>query len=121
MDGDGNNNPVDNCPTTPNANQQDTDFNGVGDVCDVPTPNDVLTPNGDNINDTWMIVNIESYPQASVTVFNRWGNEVYRVNGYRNDWGGDSKGDVLPSGSYYYQIDINGDGRRIIDGWLLIK
>ena len=121
MDGDGINNPVDNCMTTPNANQQDTNFNGIGDVCDVPTPNDVLTPNGDNINDTWVIVNIESYPQASVTVFNRWGNEVFRANGYNNDWGGDSKGDVLPSGSYYYQIDIDGDGRRIIDGWLLLK
>ncbi len=121
MDGDGVNNTADNCVTTANANQQDTDSNGVGDVCDVPTPNDVLTPNGDNINDTWLIVNIESYPQALVTVFNRWGNEVFRANSYRNDWGGNSKGDVLPSGSYYYQIDIDGDGRRIIDGWLLLK
>ena len=40
------------------------------------------------INDTWKIVNIEKYPSAIVSVYNRSGNKVFNAQGYSNDWNG---------------------------------
>ena len=111
----------DNCPFTANTDQADIDFDGVGDVCDGLTANDVVSPNGDNINDTWTIVNINRFPGTKVRVFNRWGNEVFTSDNYGNNWGGTGPGgNVLPAGSYYYQLDEGGTGTNIIDGWLVI-
>ncbi len=112
----------DNCPETPNENQSDVDRNGIGDVCDGLIVNDVLTPNGDGINDTWMIVNIERFQNAKLNVYNRWGNEVFSAVNYNNDWNGTSSsgGDALPTGSYFYQIDQNGNGTVILSGWIYI-
>jgi len=112
----------DNCPETPNENQSDVDRNGIGDVCDGLIVNDVLTPNGDGINDTWMVVNIERFQNAKLNVYNRWGNEVFSAVNYNNDWNGTSSsgGDALPTGSYFYQIDQNGNGTVILSGWIYI-
>ncbi len=112
----------DNCPLTVNPGQEDFNLNGVGDICDGPIASEILTPNGDGINDTWIILNIERFPQAKVRVFNRWGNEVFSDQGYNNNWGGnsDSDGKTLPAGSYYYQIDTNGNGGKPIEGWIYL-
>ena len=122
IDGDGLVNLYDNCPETFNPDQSDVDFNGIGDVCDGLIVNDVLTPNGDGINDTWMIMNIERFPNAAIKVYNRWGNEVFSTSNYSNNWEGtaDSGGDKLPTGSYFYQIDQNGNGSKILSGWIYI-
>ena len=122
VDGDGVPNDFDNCPETPNEDQSDVDGNGKGDACDGLIVNDVLTPNGDGMNDVWMIVNIERFPNASIKVYNRWGNEVFSTNSYNNDWSGtsDSGGKTLPTGSYFYQIDQNGNGTVIRSGWIYI-
>lgn len=82
-----------------------------------------ITPNGDGINDTWFIDNIEDNPNTTIRVFNRWGAEVFFSNNYKNDWDGhfkNSKNDLPASGAYYYQIDLDSD--RTIDnqGWLYI-
>jgi len=122
VDGDGVPNDFDNCPETPNEDQSDVDGNGKGDACDGLIVNDVLTPNGDGMNDTWTVGNIERFPNTTIRVYNRWGNEVFSTNSYNNDWGGtsDSGGDVLPTGSYFYQIDQGGDGQVVIQGWLYL-
>jgi gliding motility-associated-like protein len=115
----------DNCPITPNANQADRDHDGKGDVCDLVELNiaQAITPNGDGVNDTWVIYNIENHPGSIVRVFNRWGKEVYYSNNYHNDWDGhyqDLKEGLPSSGAYMYQVDLNGDGTIDAQGWLYI-
>src|ERR1700740_2868976 len=65
-----------------------------------------FTPNGDGINDTWNIEALGAYANCSVQVFNRWGLKVYFSTGYGVPWDGSFKGASLPSGTYYYIIDL---------------
>lgn len=74
-------------------------------------PLNAFTPNGDGINDKWLITNGNCLTSASVEVFNRYGSSVYQSNDYKNDWQGTYKGENLPDGTYYYIIKyhlING-------------
>ena len=85
---------------------------------------EALTPNGDNVNDTWYIGNIERYPNVVIRVFNRWGGEVFFHKGsYRNDWNGsyNNKLETLPAAPYYYRIDLDNDGYIEHQGWLYIN
>ena len=81
-----------------------------------------FTPNGDNINDTWIIQGIEKFPSAVVTVFNRYGNEVFKTTNYNNNWDGRrrSNSEKLPSGSYYFVIDLH-NGKAPVNGWLFLN
>ncbi len=64
----------------------------------------VITPDGNGKNDTWIIKNIHLYPDAEVQVFNRWGKMVFsKSNGYDDSWDGDD----LNSGDYYYVVKLN--------------
>ncbi len=82
----------------------------------------VLTPNGDGLNDVWNIMNIENYPDNSVTIFNRYGQEVFSESPYKNDWDGIYGGQLLPDGTYYYVLKfaksskIFKGGVTIVDG-----
>ncbi len=123
IDGDGVLNDSDNCPTAFNPDQLDIDQDGEGDVCDEDVlVSQAFTPNGDGINDTWRLVNINLYPNAVVTVFNRWGRQIFKAYGYANNWNGVPKGKSkkVPPGSYYYQVDLEGDGKIDFKGWLYI-
>ena len=83
-----------------------------------------ITPNGDGKNDTWIIDGIAQYPNANISVFNRWGEEVFTAkNGYNNDWGGHYKNstDILPTGPYLFIIDYDNDGSIDSKGWLYIS
>ena len=82
----------------------------------------VITPNGDGVNDTWVIYNIENNPNTLIRVFNRWGAEVFSAKNYANDWDGHYKNnsEELPQAPYYYQIDINNDGSIEYNGWIYI-
>lgn len=68
----------------------------------------VITPDGNGINDTWFVENITAYDDANVQVFNRWGNKIYEQEAYQNDWVGVSNTDILPDGEYYYVITFSG-------------
>lgn len=76
-------------------------------------PYTIFTPNGDGINDTFIIEGIETSPDNEVIIFNRWGVEVYRKRNYDNSFAGISNGRVtveeakeLPVGTYYYVIKL---------------
>ena len=125
MDQDGIEDSIDNCPNIFNPDQSDIDGDGIGDVCDQIDINvsEAITPNGDGVNDTWFINNIVNYPNCVIRVYNRWGQEVFYTVGYQNDWNGhfENKSGSLPdAASYYYQIDLDGNGSLDHDGWIYI-
>ena len=78
-----------------------------------------FTPNGDGINDTWVIEHLESYPGAVVEVFNRYGKQVYRSVNYSNPWNGTLNGNPLPVATYYWVINPK-NGRAPLAGSVTI-
>ena len=88
---------------------------------------DAITPNGDGINDTWVVEGIDKYPNNSVQVFDKWGNSLYQKSNYNNDWfGRQSNGESVPDGTYYYVVKLNAlklsEGEHdIFTGALLVK
>ncbi|MBO9672065.1 MAG: gliding motility-associated C-terminal domain-containing protein [Sphingobacteriaceae bacterium] len=82
-------------------------------------PPNTFTPNGDNVNDTWNIKYLESYPNATVEIFNRNGNRVFFSNGYKVPFDGNYQNEPLPVGVYYYIINPH-NGRKTITGPLTI-
>jgi gliding motility-associated-like protein len=76
---------------------------------------DAFTPNGDAINDKWLVTQGGACTvQSKVSVFNRYGSEVYSNLNYQNDWNGSYNGKALPDGTYYYQIEFTLIGGRKI-------
>lgn len=67
----------------------------------------LFSPNGDGINDNWYIEGIQNYADNKVFVYNIYGNEVYKAEGYVNDWQGTYKGTALPDGTYFYVIRLD--------------
>jgi gliding motility-associated-like protein len=109
--------------------------NGVPSLCDTAlviirvdrmeqplTVNNAISPNGDGVNDEWIIQDIENYPVNMVKLFNRWGAEVWSRSGYDNRyviWRGENNlGDQLPSATYYYIIFRN--GAEELKGWIYL-
>ena len=82
---------------------------------------EAFSPNGDLFNDTWLIDNIGLYEQIEIKIFNRWGQRVWHSErGYPVPWDGrSSNGNILPTDSYHYTIDLN-NGFRIIIGSVTI-
>jgi gliding motility-associated-like protein len=80
----------------------------------------------DGKNDFLKILNIEQYPNSVVNIFNRWGDRVFQMKGYDNDVrdkrfnGLSDAGNVLPSGTYFYSINL-GDGSETTTGYLHLK
>ncbi len=65
-----------------------------------------FTPNGDGINDYWIIRKVEDYPEIEVLVTDLFENVVYQSIGYGVPWDGTLNGKLLPSGEYKYVVDI---------------
>lgn len=67
-----------------------------------------ISPNGDGLNDYLVIDGMEQYPDNELVILNRWGDIVYRVSPYANDWAGEPNaglnpgGEILPDGTYFY-------------------
>jgi len=71
-----------------------------------------ITPNNDGRNDAWLINGIENYPNNTLKIFNRWGEELISYEPYQNAnaWKGTNDSDEkLPDGTYYYMLDLNVD------------
>ena len=81
---------------------------------------DALTPNGDGINDRWVVGGLEFYPQSEVEVFNRWGQLIFRSKPGTTLWDGTYNGALLPASDYYYVISVE-PGANPITGTVSIK
>jgi gliding motility-associated-like protein len=78
---------------------------------------DVITPNGDGINDVLVITCIENFPDNELTIYNRWGELLYKAEGYSNNWAGTNEKNKseLPSGSYafIFKAKMNGEDKSL--------
>ena len=88
-----------------------------------PIVPNAFSPNGDGINDTWVIDCIENYPDNAVQIFDRWGDRIISFEGYNNTtrvWSGtNAKGALLPDGTYYYVLTIKNEKTRT--GWVFLR
>lgn len=88
----------------------------------------LVTPNEDGLNDVFRIEGIELF-QNNLKIYNRWGRLVYDINNYQNDWDGISnqsgifgdRNDKLPTGTYFYVLNILEENSRSIAGYLYIQ
>ena len=81
-------------------------------VLKTPVIPNAFSPNGDGINETWVIQYLNSYPNVDVAIFNRYGQSVFHSSGYGKNWDGTYNGKVLPVGTYYYIIDRRVPGAK---------
>ena len=83
----------------------------------------VITPNRDGKNDTWIIRCIENFPENNVKIFDRWGDRVRMFTNYDNHftvWDGtNQQGEMVTDGTFYYVLTIKDGGTHI--GWVYVR
>ncbi|WP_291869956.1 gliding motility-associated C-terminal domain-containing protein [Maribacter sp.] len=76
-----------------------------------------FSPNGDGTNDFLKIQCIEQYPANRLQIYDRYGNLVYTVAGYINNWDGEGDSGQVPDGTYFYLLDLGND-TEVLKGWI---
>jgi len=93
-------------------------------ACNVPfdTIPTAFTPNGDGKNDFWEIKGLsDKFPSVIVEVYDRWGRLLFRsAKGYPKPWDGSTDNGPLPMDTYFYIIDLNGNGKNLKHGTITI-
>lgn len=78
-------------------------------------PPNVITPNNDQLNDEWVLDEIEFFPENEIKIFNRWGKLVFESKNYQNNW----QADTSDNGVYFYQIYLH-PKLNIVKGWIKV-
>ncbi len=78
-----------------------------------------FTPNGDGFNDTWYIKNLDLYPKANLSIFDRYGKLLREVSGINASWDGIHNGQLLPASDYWFRLVLDQD--NIIKGHFSLK
>lgn len=84
----------------------------------------VITPNGDNINDIIDFSGVVNYKDFSGQVFDRYGREVFKAEKIRPYWDGYFQGKKLPTSTYWYQVTFEDPASKeltVKTGWILLK
>lgn len=88
----------------------------------------LITPNGDGLNDTWQLEFLAEYPNHRVTIFDRNGHIVLESTNYENDWDGTgyNKGSYvartnLMNGVYTYVIELGDKNKTVLKSWIEIR
>ncbi|ALR29818.1 gliding motility protein [Chryseobacterium sp. IHB B 17019] len=84
----------------------------------------VITPNGDNINDMIDMRGVLKYKDFKATIFDRYGKEVYKASSLQPYWDGYFQGKRLPTASYWYQVSFEDPASKkpaVKTGWILLK
>ncbi|MGV3503383.1 MAG: gliding motility-associated C-terminal domain-containing protein [Adhaeribacter sp.] len=100
--------------TGPPASYQALASRGDG-LLDLPN---AFSPNGDNQNDTYVIGNLEKFPDNDLLIINRWGNQVFKQVNYQNDWAARD----LNDGTYFYVLRVKAcnNEQKIYRGYITI-
>lgn len=72
------------------------------------TPMKAILPEGEPGNRLWIIEDIESFPDCTVSIFNRSGKKIFEETGYTQSWDATYNGNDLPEGVYYFVITCGG-------------
>jgi len=87
------------------------------------TIGNLLTPNGDGVNDYFVIKNVEKYLDNELFVYDRLGSLVYHSRSYENDWNGTNESrrslnrrSLLPVGTYFYLF--TNENKRVFSGFI---
>ena len=80
----------------------------------------LISPNGDGANDVWDLSSVPGIGNTMITVYSRWGKEVFATDNYNHDWRGTYEGEPLPSGTYVYIIEFLKGGLETVKGNLQI-
>ncbi|MBO4805126.1 MAG: T9SS type B sorting domain-containing protein, partial [Paludibacteraceae bacterium] len=81
-----------------------------------------FSPNGDNTNEQWIPTNLkEVYPDALVTIFDRYGKKLAQYRANEEDWDGTYEGKMMPSTDYWYEIDIEEIDKQYIGHFTLLR
>ncbi|WKS94714.1 gliding motility-associated C-terminal domain-containing protein [Riemerella columbina] len=87
--------------------------------------NNVITPNGDGKNDTWVVEHLEEMQEVQITITDRYGDTVFSAqSGEPLAWDGKKVGRVLPSATYWYVVkwlDPATQRHETKQGWILLK
>ncbi len=103
-----------------NATGRDTAWVYIDVACLPFSISEGLSPNGDGLNDRFIINNLTDYPDHEIFIFNRWGVQVFRATDYQNDWEGTFKGNALPDGTYYYVVELNNERGEVFTGFFIL-
>jgi gliding motility-associated-like protein len=98
-----------------------TDYVTATILSEIEVPN-TFSPNGDNINDTWVIKGIEIYPDNTVAIFTRWGQKVFQTSSYSKlkTWDGTGRSSNVSEGVYYYIIELNDSDETVLRGTITV-
>lgn len=77
-----------------------------------------FSPNGDGINDVWLVKGLETYPGSVTKIYNRSGMLVFEGKSGAS-WDGTYKNQPVPIGTYYYLIDLH-IGKPVMSGWIAV-
>jgi len=91
--------------------------------CSLDEVTNAFSPDGDNVNDTWIINGIQLHPNNNVSIFNRWGDKMIEIKEYDNVtrvWDGKYKGSLVAAGTYYFIIQYFDDGQQKA-GWIQVS
>jgi len=84
-----------------------------------------FSPNGDGLNDLFVVHGLSVYPQNLLSIYNRWGNLVYEKENYNNTWDGKSNtGADLPDGTYFVILKLNankGNTEKTLTGYVDLR
>ncbi|WP_281337290.1 T9SS type B sorting domain-containing protein [Flavobacterium eburneipallidum] len=78
-----------------------------------------FTPNADGSNDNWKIKNLDLFPNAVTTIFNRYGKLIAQLNANSLGWNGYFNNAALPADDYWFTLHF-GNG-KIVKGHFSLK
>lgn len=79
-----------------------------------------FTPNNDSFNDVWEVDGMENYPQAEITIFDRYGKLIAQLKGPQMSWDGTFNKTPLPASDYWYALKID-DTHPVFKGHFSLK